>query len=93
MRKAADLQEEVMSRGLAVNAIPKTYLPQAEAAGSSQLAGYGQMLVESQIQTDDDQLRDRVRKLGDSEVLILRGDRDNSLTPRSGQDLNEGLMQ
>lgn len=46
-----------MNKGLDVNAIPKTYMPQMnedEGAGSSQLPGYGQIIVESQIQTDDD---------------------------------------
>ena len=44
MRKAADLQEEVMNKGLEVSAIPKTYMPQVShdgAAGTSQLPGYG----------------------------------------------------
>ena len=35
MRKAADLQEEVMNRGLDVNGIPKTYMPQAPPEGDS----------------------------------------------------------
>lgn len=52
MRKAADLQEEVMNRGIDVNQIPKHYAPQVsenDMLGSSQLPGYGQILVESQI--------------------------------------------
>ena len=96
MRKAADLQEEVMNKGLDVNAIPKTFVPQMsaeEAASASHLPGYGQIIVESQIQTDDDSLRDRIHTLYPGEVLVLRGDRDNSLSSRGGQDLNEGLIK
>lgn len=57
------------------------------------MPGYGQTVVEAQIETDDDQLRDRIRTLQPREVLILRGDRDNSLVPSRGQDLNESLMK
>ena len=64
-----------------------------EAASSSHLPGYGQIIVESQIQTDDDSLRDRIHTLYPGEVLVLRGDRDNSLSSRGGQDLNEGLIK
>lgn len=97
MRRAAELQEEVMNKGIDAGAIPKTFMPMQvdnEAMmNSSHLPGYGQILVESQIQTEDDQLRDRIRTLFSGEVLILRGDRDNSLSARGGQDLNESLMK
>lgn len=46
MRKATDLQEEVMRRGLEQNALPKTFQPQIETNSengetNSQLQGYG----------------------------------------------------
>lgn len=88
-----------MNKGIEANGIPKHYnVPQQMSSNDpgmppTHLEGYGQMLLESQIQTEEDQLRDRIRALIPGEVLVLRGDRDNSLTPRSGHDLNEGLMQ
>lgn len=95
MRKAADLQEEVMNKGLDEKAQPRTFLPQQPApdGSTSQLPGYGQQIVEAQIETEDNDLRDRIRQLQTREVLILRGDRDNSLVTRSGMDLNESLMK
>ena len=51
MRKAADLQEEVMLKGLDSNAVPRSYQPQvnfnSEDASNSQLAGYGQLVLEA----------------------------------------------
>lgn len=44
MRKAADLQEEVMNKGLDINAIPKTLVPQMnidDPMATGQLPGYG----------------------------------------------------
>lgn len=45
MRKAADLQEDVMLKGLDCNAIPRSYQPQVnyneEEASNGQLPGYG----------------------------------------------------
>jgi len=48
-------------------------------------------MLEGQIQTDDEALKDRVRALQLSEVLILRGDKENSLAGARG-DLNKKLM-
>jgi len=36
-------------------------------------------VLTGQIQTDDDSLRDRIKQLKQGDVLILRGDRHNSL--------------
>lgn len=86
-----------MNKGLEPMAIPKEYkVPQPavpEEGVATQLPGYGQVIVDAQIETDDDSLRDRIRTLQQREVLILRGDRDNSLVPRPGCDLNETLMK
>lgn len=84
MRKATELQEEVMEKGIQLDAIPKSYnIPQAPSEYSSStenpLPGYGQVMLEGQMQTDDETLRDRIRALSPGEVLILRGDKHNSL--------------
>ena len=85
-----------MLKGLDSNAIPRSYQPQvnynSEDASNGQLPGYGQLVLEAQIQTDDEALRDRIKALYPSEVLVLRGDRDNSLASK-GADLNETLMK
>lgn len=63
---------------------------------NSQLPGYGQISLEGQIQTDDENLRDRIRSLLKSnEVMILWGDHDNSLVPKSSNpnEVNEQLMK
>ena len=36
-------------------------------------------LVEAQVRTEDDHLRDRIKTLSQRDVLILEGDQDNSL--------------
>ena len=95
MGKSADLQESIMMKGIEPNVIPKAYKPlvsdQSQESGS-QLPGLGQQILQAQIQTDDDTLRDRIRSLTPGEVLILRGDRDNSLLTK-GSDLNEILVK
>ena len=51
MRKAADLQEDVMMKGLQPNAIPRAYQPQVpqfnEEGAAAQLPGYGQQVLEA----------------------------------------------
>ena len=44
------------------------------------------------MQTDDDLLRDRIKTLRQGEVLILKGDRHNSLANKDQNKLNENLM-
>lgn len=99
MRRAADLQEEVISKGLSAEATPKQFTSSMPAPGTSegemsnsQLPGYGQLVLEGQIQTEDDSLRDRIRALFHGEVLVLRGDKHNSLVQK-GENLNESLMK
>ena len=95
MRKAAELQEEVMMKGLEPNTLPKTYKPLVDDYGiedGDQLNVVGQQVLQGQILTDDDDLRNRIRSLYPKEVLVLRGDRDNSLTTK-GTDLNDTLMK
>ena len=56
-----------MNKGLEPMAIPKEYkVPQPavpEEGVATQLPGYGQVIVDAQIETDDDSLRDRIRTL------------------------------
>lgn len=59
---------------------------------NSQLPGYGQVILEGQIQTEDETLRDRIRALYQGEVMVLRGDKHNSLVQK-GENLNESLMK
>jgi hypothetical protein len=95
MKRAADLQEEVMTKGIHPDAIPQSfgYDDQFKDAGSTPgLSGYGQIMLEGQMQTDDDMLRDRIKQLRQGEVLILRGDRHNSLTLKEQGKLNENFM-
>ena len=44
--------------------------------------------MEGQIQTEDENLKDRVKSLQSHDVLILRGDRADSLVFK-GESLNE----
>ena len=98
MRRAADLQEEVISKGLGAEAVPKQFQssmqppPSSDGEANSQLPGYGQLVLEGQIQTEDESLRDRIRALFHGEVLVLRGDKHNSLVQK-GDNLNESLMK
>jgi hypothetical protein len=81
MKKSADIQEEVMTKGIHPDAIPQSYGydNQTEPNQGPGLQGYGQIVLEGQIQTDDELLRDRIKSLRAGEVLILKGDRHNSL--------------
>lgn len=55
MRKAADMQEEIMEKGLHTEAVPKSYnvpapVQQSEDSSmSGQLPGYGQVMLEGQM--------------------------------------------
>ena len=50
-------------------------------------------MLQGQIQTDDDQLRDRVRSLRVGEVLILKGEKKDSLNlSNKEQKFNEDFM-
>ena len=44
------------------------------------------------MQTDDDLLRDRIKSLRQGEVLVLKGDRHNSLANKEQGKLNENFM-
>lgn len=44
------------------------------------------------MQTDDDILRERIKQLRQGEVLILKGDRDNSLANKEQGKLNDNFM-
>ena len=44
------------------------------------------------MQTDDDHLRERIKTLRQGEVLILKGDRHNSLANREQGKLNDNFM-
>ena len=44
------------------------------------------------MQTDDDILRERIKQLRQGEVLILKGDRHNSLANKEQGKLNETFM-
>lgn len=68
LRKAAELQQNVMMKGLKPDQVPTAYNPQLynqgdDSMSNSQLPGYGQISLEGQIQTDDEHLRDRIRCL------------------------------
>ena len=49
-------------------------------------------MLEGQMQTDDDFLRDRIKNLRQGEVLVLKGDRHNSLGNKEQGKLNENFM-
>ena len=59
-----------MKQGLDVNAVPRTMM-QYPSQDDDCAPGYGQAIVEAQIQTEDDNLRDRIKTLSSREVLIL----------------------
>ena len=57
------------------------------------LGGLGQLLIHGQIATDDDQLRDRIKGLRRGEVLILKGEKKDSLSfvNKENEKINENL--
>lgn len=59
-----------------------------KAQGMPDMAMMNQYEVEGQILTDDEHLKDRVKSLQQHDVLILRGDRADSLVFKS-ESLNE----
>jgi predicted aminopeptidase len=86
MKKAADMQEEVMQRGLGVDVVPR------QVANPTDLSLLNQSVLEGQITTDDEHLKERVKSLQSHDVLILRGDRADSLVFK-GESLNEQIMK
>lgn len=100
MRKAADLQEDVMKGGIHADQIPKSFAPSSNpasvvdggGASTDQTPLFNQIVLEGQIHTDDNQLKDRVKSLRAGEVLVLRGDRQESLVYK-GESLNEQLVK
>jgi hypothetical protein len=85
-----------MTKGIHPDAIPQSYgqdiAQQDPAEQGPGLQGYGQIILEGQIQTDDELLRDRIKSLRAGEVLILKGDRHNSLANKEQGKLNENFM-
>jgi hypothetical protein len=51
-----------------------------------------QPVIEGQIQTDDEHLKERIKSLQTQDVLILRGDRADSLVYK-GESLNDSIMK
>ena len=92
MKRSVDIQEDIMSKGLDPAAEPLRHANSTiEAPG---LPGLGQLLIQGQIATDDDQLRDRIKGLRQGEVLVLKGEKKDSLSfvGKENEKMNENFM-
>lgn len=85
LRKTADLLEQVMGNGLQINEPPKLVHKESKAADESGATTL-ELQVKGQInalELNDNVLRDNIKNMGATDVIILRGDRQNSLLPKS----------
>eukprot|EP00347_Sterkiella_histriomuscorum_P009559 403340741 len=101
LRKTSDMLEQVMTRGLLPEQAPKLIQkesdPNNQQEAAMRLNGYNMdIILEGQIQAaeiNDNQLRESIKSLRQNEILILRGDRQNSLMPRSDpKKIHDGLL-